>query len=119
MCLCAGVDFGVGSLSGSVLVVLEMSGQRTSSHAPDSPPHSSPRWKRQANQRSSLQADSRFDIEANPCQLKHALVLDMISTFYWASAVLAVFISVFALEIMGLFSRKNHLDVDGKVWQAF
>lgn len=35
---------------------------------------------------------------------------------YWASACLAVIIGVFALDIMGLFSWKNHLDVDGKVW---
>jgi len=39
----------------------------------------------------------------------------MASGLYWASACLAIFIAVFALDIMGLFSRKNHLDVDGKV----
>lgn len=96
-----------------------MFGQQTSSHAPDSPPPSPRRWRRQANQRSSLQADSRFDIEANPCQLKRELVLSMVSTFYWASAILGIIINVFALEIMGWFSRKNHLDVDGKVWENF
>jgi hypothetical protein len=40
----------------------------------------------------------------------------MASVLYWASAFLAVIIAVFALDIMGLFSWKNHLDVDGKVW---
>lgn len=34
---------------------------------------------------------------------------------YWASVCLAIFISVLALDIMGFFSRKNHLDVKGKV----
>jgi 3-dehydrosphinganine reductase len=42
----------------------------------------------------------------------------MASGLYWASAVLAVIIGVFALDIMGLFSWKNHLDVDGKVWHC-
>jgi len=38
----------------------------------------------------------------------------MTSGLYWASACLAVVIGVFALDIMGLFNWKNHLDVDGK-----
>ena len=38
--------------------------------------------------------------------------------YYWASACLAVFIAFIALDIMGLLSRKNYLDVDGKVWHA-
>ena len=42
----------------------------------------------------------------------------MASGLYWASAVLAVIIGVFALDIMGLFSWKNYLDVDGKVWHC-
>lgn len=42
----------------------------------------------------------------------------MASGLYWASAVLAVIIGVFALDIMGLFSWKNHMDVDGKVWHC-
>jgi hypothetical protein len=42
----------------------------------------------------------------------------MTSGLYWASACLAVVIGVFALDIMGLFNWKNHLDVDGKVWFA-
>jgi 3-dehydrosphinganine reductase len=43
----------------------------------------------------------------------------MASGYFWASACLALFIAFLALDIMGLFSRKNHLDVDGKVWHAF
>lgn len=43
----------------------------------------------------------------------------MVSSYYWASAVLALLIGIFALDIMGLFSRKDHLNVDGKVWRAF
>lgn len=39
----------------------------------------------------------------------------MAGGLFWASVVLAVIVSVFALDIMGLFSRKNHLEVDGKV----
>ena len=42
----------------------------------------------------------------------------MVFGYYWASAVLALFIAFLALDIMGLFSRKNYLDVDGKVWHA-
>lgn len=36
--------------------------------------------------------------------------------YYWASGFIALFVGIFALDIMGLFSRKNCLDVDGKVW---
>jgi hypothetical protein len=42
----------------------------------------------------------------------------MIFGYYWASAVLALIVAVFALDIMGLFNRKNYLEVDGKVWQC-
>jgi hypothetical protein len=41
----------------------------------------------------------------------------MIFGYYWASAVLALIVAVFALDIMGLFNRKNYLEVDGKVWR--
>jgi 3-dehydrosphinganine reductase len=43
----------------------------------------------------------------------------MVFGYYWASAFLALFIAFLALDIMGLFSRKNYLDVDGKVWLVF
>ena len=46
------------------------------------------------------------------------LVSRMVFGYYWASACLALFIAFLALDIMGLFSRKNYLDVDGKVWHA-
>lgn len=39
----------------------------------------------------------------------------MVFDLYWASVVLAVLISVFALDIMGVFSRKNYFELDGKV----
>lgn len=39
--------------------------------------------------------------------------------YYWASGFIALFVGIFALDIMGLFSRKNYLDVDGKVRLAF
>lgn len=42
----------------------------------------------------------------------------MVFGYYWASACLALFIAFLALDIMGVFSRKNYLDVDGKVWPA-
>jgi hypothetical protein len=42
----------------------------------------------------------------------------MVFGYYWASAVLALFIAFLALDIMGLFSLKNYLEVDGKVWHA-
>jgi hypothetical protein len=48
--------------------------------------------------------------------LEVTVYTSMSSGLYWASAVLAVVIGIFALDIMGLFSWKNHLDVDGKVW---
>jgi hypothetical protein len=41
----------------------------------------------------------------------------MASVYYWASACLAVIVTVFALDIMGLFNRKNYLELDGKVWR--
>lgn len=34
---------------------------------------------------------------------------------YWASIGLAVLISIFALDIMGVFSRKNYFELEGKV----
>lgn len=34
---------------------------------------------------------------------------------YWASVGLAVFMSIFALDIMGVFSRKNYFELEGKV----
>jgi NADPH:quinone reductase-like Zn-dependent oxidoreductase len=48
--------------------------------------------------------------------LEVTVYTSMSSGLYWASAVLAVVIGIFALDIMGLFSWKNHLDVDGQVW---
>ncbi|KAM0722857.1 hypothetical protein Q7P37_001055 [Cladosporium fusiforme] len=33
---------------------------------------------------------------------------------YWASVGLAVFIGLFALDIMGVFNRKNYFELDGK-----
>lgn len=38
--------------------------------------------------------------------------------FFWTSVCLCVFVAILALDIMGLFSRKNHFDVNGKVLQA-
>ena len=43
----------------------------------------------------------------------------MVFGYFWASACLALFIAFLALDIMGLFSRKNYLDVDGKVWHLY
>lgn len=34
---------------------------------------------------------------------------------FWASACLCFLLFVLALDIMGIFSRKNHFDVDGRV----
>lgn len=34
---------------------------------------------------------------------------------YWATGCLALFVAILALDIMGIFSRKNHFDVDGRV----
>jgi hypothetical protein len=48
--------------------------------------------------------------------LELLIYTSMSSGLYWASAGLAVVIGIFALDIMGLFSWKNHLDVGGKVW---
>jgi hypothetical protein len=39
----------------------------------------------------------------------------MAGVIYYASGCLALVVLVFALDIMGLFSRRNHFDVDGRV----
>jgi 3-dehydrosphinganine reductase len=37
--------------------------------------------------------------------------------FYWATGALCVFIAVLAADIMGVFSSKNHFEIDGRVGQ--
>jgi 3-dehydrosphinganine reductase len=39
----------------------------------------------------------------------------MAAGIYYASGCLALVVLVLALDIMGLFSRRNHFDVDGRV----
>lgn len=34
---------------------------------------------------------------------------------YWATVALVLFLTILALDIMGIFSRKSHFDVDGRV----
>lgn len=37
----------------------------------------------------------------------------------WASGLLVLFVSVFVADRMGLFTRKNHFPVDGRVSTSF
>lgn len=37
---------------------------------------------------------------------------------YWATLSLCLFLVVLMLDRMGFFSRKNHLEVDGRVGEA-
>lgn len=48
-------------------------------------------------------------------QFWYILCPQMALGLYWATGCLALFIAVLALDIMGIFSRKNHFDVDGRV----
>ena len=36
---------------------------------------------------------------------------------FWATVCLCFFVALLALDIMGLFNRKNHFEVDGRVCQ--
>lgn len=35
--------------------------------------------------------------------------------YFWATTCLCILLFVLALDIMGVFSRKNHFEVDGRV----
>jgi hypothetical protein len=51
-------------------------------------------------------------------QSRNVTFTQMAVGYFWASIGLCAFIFVLALDIMGIFSRKNHFDVDGRVSRA-